>query len=103
MDITKEVALELWDSKYGNKSRVMDYSGRWIDKYEYENEYSEFGWKFNHIRPLSQGGSSEKENLKISNIITDTEKAQSFPHWVTNSKRFKAYRVNENSYKVLEY
>ena len=46
-----------------------------------------------HIRPLSADGCDVPENIVICHRDTNEEKADSFPHWKTNGKRFRAERV----------
>lgn len=49
------------------------------------------------IRPLSQGGKDIKGNIEICHRDTNEEKADSFPNWTANGKRFQAKRVKGTS------
>jgi CRISPR/Cas system Type II protein with McrA/HNH and RuvC-like nuclease domain len=60
-----------------------DYAGAWIkrDQYELENEY---GWKIDHIKPLSKEGSDELSNLLPLQLSNNLSKGDDFPEWETN-------------------
>jgi CRISPR/Cas system Type II protein with McrA/HNH and RuvC-like nuclease domain len=102
LKIKKETALELWVERNGSKTRVQDYSDRTMDKSAYGLQSSEYGWDIDHIRPESLGGGNNKGNLEICTIKTNQEKADNFPHWTANGKRFKAVKVKRNCYKIIE-
>ena len=84
---------ELWDYQFGNKKEVKDYAGRLIMKSACSNPNSAYFPTIDHIRPLSQGGLDVLENIIICHRDTNLEKADNFPHWKTNCKRFHAQRV----------
>lgn len=42
------------------------------------------------------------ENIVICHRTTNEEKADNFPHWTANGKRYKALRVKKNTYKITE-
>jgi hypothetical protein len=41
-----------------------DQCGAWIQKLEYSNRDSIWGWEIDHIKPVSQGGSNDLSNLR---------------------------------------
>jgi hypothetical protein len=102
MEISKENAIELWEERYGFATKAYDYSGRGMDKSAFGNQNSSQGWNIDHIRPESKGGSNKKCNLKIVNIRTNEEKADAFPHWTANGKKFKAKKTETNCYEIVE-
>ena len=57
-----------------------------------------------HIRPLSNGGCDVPENIVICHRDTNEEKADLFPHWMANGKRFHARRVRGSrvEYEIVE-
>lgn len=91
--MSKYNTIDVWNYVYGNKERVYDYSGRLMLKSACGNPYSEYHPTLDHIRPLSKGGLDIIENIVICHRDTNKEKANIFPHWKTNGKRFKAIRV----------
>jgi hypothetical protein len=46
-----------------NKYR-RDSAGEWMERSEYGNKHSEFGWKIIRIIPKSEGGTDELSNLE---------------------------------------
>ena len=103
--MAKYNTIELWNERYGNKEEVIDYSGRLMKKSACGNPNSKYHPTLDHIRPVSNGGKDVKENIVICHRITNEEKADKFPHWKANGKRFKAIRKkgNKNAYKIEEY
>ena len=85
--------IEVWNMVYGFKQEVYDYAGRLIKKSACGKPNSRFHPTLDHIRPLSQGGANVIDNIVICHSDTNEEKANNFPHWSTNGKRFKAIRV----------
>ena len=102
--MSKYNTIDVWNYVYGNKERVYDYTGRLMLKSACGNPYSEYHPTLDHIRPISKGGSDVLENIVICHRDTNEEKANSFPHWQANGKRYKATRVrgSRTSYEVVE-
>lgn len=100
--MSKYTTIELWNKVYGNKEEVRDYTGRPMKKSACGNPNSKFHPTLDHIRPLAKGGLDILENIVICHRTTNEEKADNFPHWTANGKRYKALRVKKNTYKITE-
>ena len=85
--------IEVWNIMHGSKQEVYDYAGRLMKKSACGNPNSRFHPTLDHIRPLSKGGANVLDNIVICHRDTNEEKADCFPHWKANGKRFKAQRV----------
>ena len=94
---------DLWDIFFGNAKEVRDYAGRKIMKSACGNPKSGYFPTIEHIRPLSQGGLDVLENIIICHCDTNEEKANNFPNWKANGKRFHAQRVKGSSVEYEIY
>ena len=99
MDLNKETAMRLWSKFYGKETKVRDFTGREIVKGAYNNRNSEYGWNVDHIVPQSRGGKTADYNLIICHISTNDEKADKFPVFNANGKKFEIIKV-ENHYEI---
>ncbi len=101
--MSKFTAIELWEKRYGNKEEVKDYSGRLMKKSACGDPNSSFHPTLDHIRPLSQGGQDVEGNIEICHRDTNEEKADTFPIWTANGKKFQAVRVKgkKGEYKIV--
>jgi hypothetical protein len=99
MELNHETAMRLWNKQFGKSNEVFDYAGRKIMKGAYNQRNSQFGWNVDHIFPESKGGKTTDANLICCHILTNDEKANKFPSFVANGKRFNAVRV-ENHYEI---
>ena len=72
---------------------VYDYTGRLMKKSACGNPRSSFQAIKDYISPLSQVGSDVLENIIVYHCDTNEEKADDFPHWEANGKRYKTQRV----------
>lgn len=99
MDLNKETAMRLWNKSFGKETKVKDFTGRVIAKGAYNDRNSEFGWNIDHILPQSKGGKSADYNLICCHIKTNDEKADKFPCFTANSKKFEIVKV-ENHYEI---
>jgi len=81
---------------------MIDYSGREMRISDVGKHNSDYEPTLDHIRPLSQGGVDELDNLIICNRLTNFEKGESFSTWKTNGKRFQARRERgkKNKYTI---
>ena len=99
MDLNHETAMRLWNKQFGKETKVKDFTGREISKGAYNQRGSEYGWNVDHILPQSQGGKTVDYNLICCHIKTNDEKADKFPCFVANSKKFEIIKV-ENHYEI---
>lgn len=99
MDINHETAMRLWNKQFGKATKVNDFTGRVIVKGAYNQRGSEYGWNVDHILPQSQGGKTADYNLICCHIKTNDEKANKFPCFVANNKKFEIIKV-ENHYEI---
>lgn len=99
MDLNKETAMRLWNKSFGKETKVKDFTGRVIAKGAYNDRNSEFGWNVDHILPQSRGGKTADYNLICCHILTNDEKADKFPGFVANKKKFTIVKV-ENHYEI---
>ncbi|MDE5545851.1 MAG: HNH endonuclease [Anaeroplasmataceae bacterium] len=88
--MSKYTTIEIWNEVYGKLEEVKDYAGRLMKKTACGNPDSKYHPTLDHIRPISKGGKDIKGNLKICHTLTNEEKGDDFPHWMTNGKKFKA-------------
>ena len=99
MTINRETAMFLWNKWYGKETKVLDYSGRWMEKGSYGNRNSEYGWNLDHIFPQTKGGKDTEWNLICCNIQTNDEKSNKFPSFNANGKTFEIIKV-EKHYEI---
>ncbi|MCR5461608.1 MAG: hypothetical protein K6E87_00930 [bacterium] len=99
MELNRETAMRLWSKTFGKSTKTTDFSGRVIAKSAYNDRNSEFGWNVDHILPQSKGGKTADYNLIVCHILTNDEKADKFPGFVANKKRFTIIKV-ENHYEI---
>lgn len=88
--MSKYSTKELWEERYGKQEAVYDYAGRIMLKSACGNPNSAYHPTLDHIRPIACGGHDTKENIVICHSATNEEKADRFPHWKTNDRRFHA-------------
>ncbi len=102
--MSKFKIVKVWDELYPNETELYDYAGRKMKKSACGNLQSSYCPTIDHIRPLSQGGKDILGNIVICHRETNAEKADSFPHWKANGKRFKAIRIKgtKGKYKIVE-
>ena len=101
MIINRENAMALWNERYGKELKVTDFAGRKMVKGAYGDRNSEFGWNLDHILPQSQGGKDTPSNLICCHILNNDEKADKFPTFVANDRRFEIVKV-QNHYEIKE-
>lgn len=101
MIINRETAMSLWNKSFGKASKATDFAGREMVKAAYNDRNSAFGWNIDHILPQSKGGKTTESNLICCHILTNDEKADKFPCFTANGKRFEIVKV-ENHYEIRE-
>ena len=91
MKINKEMALKLWQERYGYNQFAEDFHGNLMcrDGYgdpdyhtRYYGETVYCGWNIHHILPLKRGGNNCKENLICTNIATNEAAADRITYWI---------------------
>ena len=102
--MAKHNTIDVWNKYFGKADEVVDYAGRLMKKSACANPNSKYFPTLEHIRPLSNGGSNVLENIIICHRLTNEEKADAFPHWKANGKKFHAERVRGSSkaYVIIE-
>lgn len=102
--MSKFKTIDVWNKQIGTAEEAYDYSGRLIKKSACGNPNSKYYPTIDHIRPFSQGGSDVMDNVIICHRDTNEEKADRFPHWNTNGRRFHARRIKGSrvAYKIIE-
>ena len=102
--MSKYRTIEVWNAFYGKRESAYDYAGRLMKKSACGDPYSAFHPTIDHIRPLSLGGSDVLGNIEICHRDTNKEKADRFPHWKSNGRRFCAKRVKgkRTDYEIIE-
>lgn len=101
MDLNRETAMRLWNKTFGKETRAVDFTYRVIDKGAYGDRNSDYGWNVDHILPVSHGGKTNDSNLIITHIKTNDEKADKFPCFTANEKKFEIIKV-QNHYEIKE-
>ena len=99
MIINRETAMRLWTSRYGKKTKAVDFAGRTMAKSAYDDRNSEFGWNLDHIYPQSKGGKTADHNLICCHILTNDEKADKIC-FNANGQSFKVVKF-ENHYEIV--
>lgn len=101
--MSKYSLKEIWNKIYGNANEIYDYAGRKMIKSAIGDRNSSYHPTIEHIRPLTLGGLDVLDNIVICNRLTNQEKADCFPHWKANGKRFHARRVKgfKSSYNII--
>ena len=89
MEVNKETANRLWVQQFGKKQKAFDFAGREIAKAAYNDRQSHYGWNVDHILPQSHGGKTVDYNLICCHILTNDEKADRYPCFIANEKRFE--------------
>ena len=102
--MSKYNTIDVWNMILGSKTEAYDYAGRLMKKSACGNPNSSFHPTLDHIRPLSKGGSDVLDNIALCHRDTNEEKADDFPHWKANGRRFHARRVkgSKNGYDIIE-
>ena len=101
MVINRETAMLLWSKSFGKATKAKDFAGREIVKAAYDQRGSKYGWNVDHILPQSKGGKTVENNLICCHILTNDEKADKFPCFTANGKRFEIIKV-QNHYEIRE-
>lgn len=101
MIINRETAMLLWNKSFGKSCKVKDFAGREIVKAAYDDRGSEFGWNLDHILPQCKNGKTTESNLICCHIQTNDEKADRFPCFTANNKKYEIIKV-QNHYEIKQ-
>lgn len=99
MVINRETAMLLWNKSFGKSCKVKDFTGREMIKAAYNDRGSAYGWNVDHILPQSKNGKTTESNLICCHILTNDEKADKFPCFSANGKKFEMVKV-QNHYEI---
>lgn len=99
MELNRETAMRLWNKTFGKETSAHDFTGRKIVKGAYNDRNSEFAWNVDHIYPQSKGGATNDSNLIVCHVLTNDEKANKFPCFTANKKKFEIIKV-QNHYEI---
>ena len=99
MDINHETAMRLWGMFFGKETKAVDFAGREMAKGAYNDRNSQFGWNVDHVLPQSRGGKTADYNLVCCHIQTNDEKADRFPCFNANGRKFEIVKV-QNHYEI---
>ncbi len=58
-----------------------DTCGAWMQKSQYGNTNSEYGWEIDHIIPVSKNGSDHISNLQPLQWQNNRYKSDKYPNW----------------------
>jgi hypothetical protein len=69
MDFTGEIILKVWQKAEIDEYNVpndfrKDKCGAWIERTQYGNRDSSYGWEIDYIKPQSVGGLDDLSNLR---------------------------------------
>ena len=94
----------LWENVFPHQNEAYDYAGRRMLKSAIGNQNSRYCPTLDHIRPLAKGGKDVLENIVICAQETNEEKADTFPNWYANGRRFQARKVKgtSNEYDIYQ-
>lgn len=101
MVINRETAMLLWNKAFGKSCKVKDFTGREMIKAAYNDRGSEYGWNVDHILPQSRSGKTTESNLICCHILTNDEKADKFPCFTANDKKYEIVKV-QNHYEIKQ-
>jgi hypothetical protein len=71
---------ELWFTYY-----KRDTCGALIRKDDYGSETA-YGWEIDHIKPVSQGGTDDLDNLQPLHWENNRHKGENYPDWTAKKK-----------------
>lgn len=98
--MTKEQALDIWESIYGDNDIAYDFASHQIRKEDYQDEMTGQGWDVDLIQPLNRGGYNGKGNYVIEAIVTKAVrngrasfKVGNFSYEVRKGRRYGTYSI----------
>ena len=86
MVVNKNMALSVWNKKYGRKKLTCDFAGRLIEKTAFENKSSHYAWG---LLPLGN-------EYVCCHLLTLEEKGRDFPQFWANKRLFEIQRKDSH-------
>ena len=91
----KHRALQIFDTYFHGRERVLDFAGQWIERDAFEDENSLYAWTLDLIKPQTMGGiqtdinlipcalstkklRDQKSSFRISNAIFEVRKGKKY-------------------------
>lgn len=102
----KARAVEGFDGDHFRK----DACGAWIQRSEYGNHKSQYGWDVDHVLPRLMGGGDDEINLRPMQWQNNLSKADDFPYYFsavianerTNEEMRVQFRVQDDLCELLK-
>ena len=111
MKITRTLAMELWQTYYGNAKYAEDFDRGLMYREAYgDSSYYEWhngtkvycGWNIHHILPLARGGKNKIENMICTNIITNQEAGDKITYWLDNGLYQVQKKLGTSTHCILK-
>lgn len=108
MQVSKELALRIWNEYYGNKTWVQDCFGTWMHKDDYGNEETsrvrpgnsksyDYSWNIDHIKPQSKFKPNENPDM-----MNNYEPMHRVNNQQGKSDDYPSFKVKGVSYQVVK-
>ena len=90
-------AKKFWEHEFGSSDVGYDFAGREVRKGAHgkEQDGSRYLWNIDHILPVSMGGNNDLNNLQITRLDTNSERANRMSFWIND-----VLDANGNSFQV---
>jgi hypothetical protein len=85
------------EHEFGSSDDGYDFAGREVRKGAHgkEQEGSRYLWNIDHILPVSMGGTNDLNNLQITRVDTNSERANRMSFWIND-----VIDANGNSFQI---
>lgn len=108
MQVSKDLALKIWEEFYGNKLWVRDCFGTWMYKGDYGNVATsrtmpgdsksyDYSWNIDHIKPQSKFTPSQNPD-----IMNNYEPMHRVNNQVHKSDDYPSFHVKNVAYQVVK-
>lgn len=118
-EITRDIAMKLWQKCFGSTKFGKDCFGTWICKDGWGNEpymtimpgsdgkKYDYSWNVDHIRPKSAFRNEEDadfwENLEPMHRLNNEEKADKYPGFSIEGRKYTVVRDDDcNGYGIVD-